>query len=91
MLRKKHPTSVSGYKDNKELGKDIAKMRYDKMVEVLIGIAEDIKRQQETDRERGRMKLSNSLNEFHEKLIDAIESGQKVWEICKPFMKDEER
>ncbi len=91
MGTKKHPTNILKYEGtNKELGKDIARMRYDEMLEVLIGITEDIKRQQEADEERGRIKLSDSLKDFHKKLLDAIESGQNVWEICKPFMKDEE-
>ena len=53
-----HPTKVDGFNGTiEELAQRVGRMRYDKVVEFLEFLEEEISRQAEGDKRRGRMKL----------------------------------
>ncbi|MCC7571373.1 hypothetical protein KO465_08655 [Candidatus Micrarchaeota archaeon] len=87
---KKHPVTVPGYKrDMNSLGKDVGKLRYDKLIEFLESLSEEINSQSLSDYAKGRTQVSEGLGVLHDKLDEAKDSAEKVWKKCKPHMKDE--
>lgn len=88
----KHPTAVEGYEGSlEELARAIGKMRYDKIAEVLKYLAEDLERQSEGDRAAGRAKLAAMLHEVSGQIGVAKEQMDKIWNLCEPYMKSDEK
>lgn len=86
----KHPTAVEGYEGSlEELAEAVGRMRYDKIVEVLKYLADDMARQAKGDESAGHPKLAILLREHAAQLNIAKEQMKKIWKLCAPYMKDE--
>ncbi len=87
---KKHPVKVEGFNGNlEELARAIFGMRYDVVVEFLKHSQKELRRQSEGDEGRGRIKLSNLLSDAEQKTVELQEIMEKIFLVCKPFMKNE--
>jgi len=83
-----HPISVLKYSGSLEaLAKDVGEMRYDSVAEFITSLADEVVRQAEADRAGERVQLASKLEETARKLYEARDEMQKVWRICKPYMK----
>jgi hypothetical protein len=88
--QKFHPTSVSGITvENAELGRLIARMRYDQMAEVLRGMSIELGRQAEADLLRGRPQLAQLLRSSQDIIADATEVMGRTFRLSRPFMEHE--
>lgn len=90
-LDKIHPTKVFGLDADLELGIALGKLRYDLLLTVLEGLAEELKDQSIKDRTRGRVRLADSLNETHTKVLETISALKKAVSVCKPYTDEEKR
>ncbi|MBU0470669.1 MAG: hypothetical protein KKA62_00585 [Nanoarchaeota archaeon] len=85
----KHPLEVEGFEGNLEgLAKAVGNMRYDKARDFLGYLADDIMRQADADKGRGRVQLAERLYQTAERLYQAREVMDLAWKICEPYMKD---
>lgn len=83
----KHPNFVNGYNGSlDDLVKDIGVMTYDQVSALIEKLSNEIKQQAEADLGRGRKKLAKELYETALHLLNAKESMDRAWEICKPYM-----
>jgi|CXWL01.1.fsa_nt_gi hypothetical protein len=90
MTERTHPMVVQGYQGSLEdLGRDIARMRYDAGAVVLRAWAREIYSQARKDRKRGRPQLAGLLFDFYHGLMHAKESADKAWRLCRRHSKDE--
>lgn len=90
MSYEKHPTAVPGYEDRLiELAHLVHAMRYDLVIEFYEQAARELRQQTTGDRARGRMKLAASLEEAARAIDNTVESLQRAWRICEPYMKEE--
>ena len=82
-----HPKNVEGFEGSlEELAKSIGNMTYDETSLFLLKFADDIRRQADKDRERGRTKLASKLYETANQLYKAREEMNEAWKICEPYM-----
>jgi 8-oxo-dGTP diphosphatase len=85
-----HPTSVLGVTvENRELGRHIAELRYDKLSEVLEGMSSELERQSQSDRKRGRPQLAALIGEAKYTLDRANETVIKMFRLSQPYMTHE--
>ena len=90
MSKPKHPVSVEGYNGSLEdLAKAAGNMRYDCTAEFIEKLADDIKRQADSDSAKGRARLAERLYFTAQELYRARDKLLSAWEICKPYMKEE--
>jgi monomeric isocitrate dehydrogenase len=81
-----HPTRVANFKP-KELAKRVAFLRYDALAEFLGELSFLLFEDAQTDRERGRLNLAESLDEAQRELTYAKLAIDRAWTICEPKMK----
>ncbi len=87
---KKHPTTIEGFDGTIEaLAQRVGRMRYDKVAEFLDYFGKELKRQANGDRQRGRVKLADILDEMTETVKGLRFKMERIFALCKPFMKDE--
>ena len=86
-----HPQDVLKYAGTlQDLARDIANLRYDKIVEFLGYLATEINQQAVGDKEKGREQLASAL-EIAAKLLDkAAHKFEGIWRICEPYIKEKE-
>ena len=85
---KKHPDYVLGFEGTiEELAKNIGNTRYDILEDFLTALADDISRQADGDKARGREKLAGELYETARRLYQARDAMQDAWNICEPYMR----
>lgn len=83
----KHPLKPKTYKgDLAKLAREIADMRYDKIVFLLKVLSVCISADSEKDREGGREKLANLLDKFSEDIELSADRMEEIWELCEPYM-----
>jgi len=86
----KHPWSVEGFDGTlDELAEAVGNMRYDKARDFLEYLADDLKRQADEDKAKGRTDLADKLYKTAETLYAARDSMDAVWKICEPQMEEE--
>jgi hypothetical protein len=84
----KHPDKVEKYNGTlQELAHDIVKMRYDKVTEFLTYFRDELIKEYESDKQKGRVKLYSALEETINTMDLAKNQMDKIWKICKPYMK----
>lgn len=83
----KHLLTVEGFEGTlDDLARVIGNMRYDKAKEFIELLADDFKKQADSDKSKGKVRLANQMYQVVEKLYEARDNMEKVWEICKPYM-----
>lgn len=88
----KHALTISGlYTNLAELGKDVALMRYDKVVDFLKGFRGDLERQSQSDQRRGRVRLAAALRNTVSALGPVIQQLEQTWRISEPHLRNEEQ
>lgn len=86
-----HPKKVIGYNESLEnLAKAICDMTYDQVAELIGLLADDLKKQSESDFKRNRLKLSKAVSDATNKLYSAKQDMLLAWNICEPFMKNKD-
>lgn len=84
---KEHAIHIRGYHGtNEELGRDIARMRYDAFLCVLRGAALEVYAQMQNDAARGRKTLARRLYAVYIGLAGTRHAVQLVWVLCRPHM-----
>ncbi len=82
----KHPDYVEGFNGSlEELAKAVGKMSYDAASSFLEKLAEDLKKQADSDLARGRTKLAKEMYQAVEYLQEAKKYINKSWKICEPY------
>ena len=85
----KHPLEIEGFGSLDELAEEVGNLRYDKTRDFLSSLADDIKRQADADKGRGRLQLAEKLYQTAERLYSARDEMERAWKICEPYMKEE--
>jgi hypothetical protein len=80
-----HKTEIEGFAIQ-ELADKIGDLRYDTLNELLIKLATKIKKDALKDRNRGRTKLANQLDNAAKNIELSAENIDKAWVICEPFV-----
>ncbi len=83
----KHPFKVdkyNGYLD--DLARDIANMRYDKILLFLRFLSKCITVDGEKDKKAGRTKLAKLLDDCGEDIALSADRMEEIWELCEPYM-----
>ena len=86
----KHPRNVGEYTDMKKLAEDIGNLHYETLVDLMIHMADKLEDDANSDKDKGRRKLSHHLNEASLNIVNASSDIDEAWRISKPFMKDDE-
>lgn len=85
-----HPTSIPGITiASAELGRLIARMRYDQVAEVLRGISTELGDQAEGDLLRGRPQLAQLLRSTQSMISNANEVMGRIFRLSRPHMEHE--
>jgi hypothetical protein len=84
----KHLKSVGPYTDMKKLAKDIGDLHYETLEELFIELGVKLSKDADSDAERGRIKLSQSLEKASFRIGMAATNIRKAWHISKPFMEE---
>jgi uncharacterized Fe-S cluster-containing protein len=80
-----HKTEIEGFAIQ-ELADKIGDLRYDTLNEFLIKLATKIKKDAFKDRNRGRTKLANQLDNAAKNIELSADNIDKAWVICEPFV-----
>ena len=87
----KHPNTVEKYPGSlAELAREIGNMHYASVAEFLQYLADDLKRQAASDREKGRTRLPAELEAAAEQLYAAKRRIDSAAEICKPHIREQD-
>ena len=87
---KKHPVIVEGFNGTlEELAQSIFRMRYDEVVNFLAYAQKELNRQSKGDEAMGRVKLSLLLFKAQLKTEELKKIMDKIFALCKPFMRNE--
>jgi hypothetical protein len=88
--QKIHPTSIQGITvGNSDLGRLIARMRYDQFAEVLRGMSAELGTQAEADLLRGRPQLSQLLRNTQQVIDSSTEVMGRIFRLSRPYMEHE--
>ena len=63
-------------------------MTYDQTASFIEKLADDLKRQADADKGRGRVNLAAELYAAAERLYEARDNIHLAWKICEPYMKE---
>jgi hypothetical protein len=83
-----HRKDIGGIKDMSKIAELIGELHYKTLTELFVALAAKIKADSEKDFEKGRHILALQLEVVADKIDDAAEELVRVWEICKPFIKE---
>lgn len=84
----KHQGFIEGFDVSlEEAARRAGNMKYDSLAEYIGYLADDLKRQADADREKGRVTLAEGLYDVVRTLRVSQEKMEGVWKICEPFMK----
>ena len=86
-MKKVHPTEIPGYEGRgSELVEFlVCKLRFDKLAELHLTVAERYLEESRQELARGRKKLAWRFEQISWAEKRAAEEMRKVWEICAPF------
>jgi len=85
----KHPKNVERYPGSlDELAREVGNMHYTSLAEFMQYLADDLKRQAVSDREKTRTKLPAELEAAAEQLYAAKRRIDSAAKICKPHMQE---
>ena len=78
------PKKYDGYLD--DLARDIADMRYDKILLFLRFLSKCIIVDGKKDKKAGRAKLAKLLSDCGEDIAISADRMEEIWELCEPYM-----
>lgn len=82
-----HKSWIKNYENNFEkLATEIGDLRYDALAEFLELLGQKIEQDGHLDRNRGRIKLANSLQNSAAALMESAANIKEAWSICEPYM-----
>lgn len=85
-MMSKHPVRIKGYTGSlEELGRSLARLRYDKLIEVVTALQDELVLQAVADRSRGRRQLANELMRGAGSVLRALSFLEKAWHISEHF------
>ena len=84
----KHPIKIEGFENLEDLAKAVGNLRFDALDDFLRNLAEDLNKQADADKERGRINLANSLYDAASNVSSAREKITEAWKISEPYMRD---
>lgn len=83
MSDKRHPTEPLGtFRNTRELGKAIAYLRYDRIIDFLMGFIEGTEEQARNDRSKGRFMLHKALIEAVNAAHGLIGRFEHIFGVC---------
>jgi hypothetical protein len=82
---KKHPTEVRGMPDMASLAREIAGLRYDKLVDFLDALSKKLHEDANADYSRGRLKLATRLAGAAAAVENATTEVSSAWAVCEPY------
>lgn len=89
-MKPKHPTSVEGYSGSlKDLARDIRRMRYDAVEELLGYLSIEFQEEGARDKTKKKPLLAEKLEGLAKMLQGARRNAEDIWSLCKPYMKNE--
>lgn len=80
-----HPVKVQN-KEPREIGREIAQLRYDAIEGIIDELAKDLDRQRKKDLEAGKIQLAQVGQEMVDRLHYAKNAINKAWRISEPYM-----
>lgn len=69
-----------------ELAREVGNLRYDSVGSFLQSLGDDLMRQAEADRAKGRVILANNLELTAQEIYQARDNMNSAWNICKKHM-----
>ena len=88
MSCEKHPLQVAGYDGTlQDLAKEVGNLRYDKIVEFMRALRNDLHEQAVKDISAGRTQLGATLERASVALYPSEQALEEAWKISEPHMK----
>jgi hypothetical protein len=84
-----HPTTLRTNIPTRELGGQIVGLRYDLLLEVVMGMVDEFNRQAFHDLELDRKKLSNLLMMARKHMVEVETVLNEICRICEPYIAEE--
>ena len=85
-----HPVGLpKRVSSNRELGRVVARMRYDQVIEFLIGFIEETNLEKESDSQHGKPQLSALLDLASGDAAVLLADYQRILGLCRPYMQHE--
>lgn len=91
MSAKRHPVTLDCTRSPEQIGKDLAKLRFDVMLVILRAWWQELSKQAFADRKRGRHQLAQALFDAADRFGPVMRCLDQAWRISKPYMKHELR
>ena len=85
----KHPTKIDGYDTLEDAAIAVGKLRFDRLSDFFFHLRQEMERQQEKDKQVGKVKLANDAESLINSINDADFHAQELFEKYKKFLKDE--
>ncbi len=89
MTTKVHSVTLDSTRSPEEIGKDIARLRFDVMLRILRACWQEISKQAQADQKRQRYQLAQALFDAADRFGPVIRCLDLAWRISKPHMKHE--
>lgn len=83
----RHSKQVAGISDMKILAEAVGDLHYESLTEFLHHLSKKIDADAERDNRDGKEKTASALQYAGMSLFESALRMEKVWKICKPFMK----
>lgn len=91
MSAKRHPVTLDCTRSPEQIGKDLAKLRFDVMLVILRAWWQELSKQAFADRKRGRYQLAQALFDAADRFGSVMRCLDQAWRISEPHMKAEIR
>ena len=83
----RHPSILEEFgMTPEEFGRRLSGTRYDDLRDSLYSLSRAIGHAAADDEDDGKMKLSDALYRFADKLGECGDIGKEIWDICEPYM-----
>lgn len=91
MSAKRHPVTLDCTRSPEQIGKDLARLRFDVMLVILKAWWQELSKQAFADRKRGRHQLAQALFDAADRFGPVMRCLDQAWRISEPHMKAEIR
>lgn len=87
----KHKRNIDGYDDIVKLANDVGDLHYESLKDFLYILTFKLKTDASNDKAAGRKELAKNLDKAGDYVFSAYRAMDRVWDICKPYMKNDEK